>query len=182
MDIKIKLYEPFTEEVERLKKKYGEEFEKLNGFHNSNLNFTDFIDNFTKQDTLADVTIDANANNYMKDMPSMTREINKPSQKLLSYNKIFYEMVKKYGIEDAREWLEREWSGEFYLHNAHTSSYIPYCYAYSLEDLAKRGLFFLGKFKTTGAKHLDSFNNHTLEFISYASNRVSGARIYWHSV
>lgn len=175
MNIKTKLYKPFTKEVKRLKKKYGEEFEKLNGFHNSNLNFTDFIDNFTKQDTLADVTIDANANNYMKDMPSMTREINKPSQKLLSYNKIFYEMVKKYGMKDAREWLKKEWNGEFYMHNAHTSSYIPYCYAYSLEDLAKRGLFFLGKFKTTGAKHLDSFNNHTLEFISYASNRVSGA-------
>lgn len=175
MNIKTKLYKPFTKEVKKLKKKYGEEFEKLNGFHNSNLNFTDFIDNFTKQDTLADVTIDANANNYMKDMPSMTREINKPSQKLLSYNKIFYEMVKKYGMKDAREWLKKEWNGEFYMHNAHTSSYIPYCYAYSLEDLAKRGLFFLGKFKTTGAKHLDSFNNHTLEFISYASNRVSGA-------
>lgn len=175
MNIKTKLYKPFTKEVKKLKKKYGEEFEKLNGFHNSNLNFTDFIDNFTKQDTLADVTIDANANNYMKDMPSMTREINKPSQKLLSYNKIFYEMVKKYGMKDAKEWLKKEWNGEFYMHNAHTSSYIPYCYAYSLEDLAKRGLFFLGKFKTTGAKHLDSFNNHTLEFISYASNRVSGA-------
>ena len=46
MDIKMKLYPPFVACWNKLKEKYGEEFEKINGLHNSNLNFTDFIDNF----------------------------------------------------------------------------------------------------------------------------------------
>ena len=177
MKIKTKLNGFFVKEIKNLKDKYGEEFQKLNGFHNSNLNFTDFIDNFVDNDTLADATIDSSSNNYMKDIPSMLREMNKPHQKLLAFNKIHYEMRKKYGIDIANEWLEREWNGEYYLHNSHTSSYMPYCFAHSLEEVAKKGLFFLGKFKTAPASHLDSFNNHVLEYISYVSNRTSGAKL-----
>jgi len=175
MELKLKLYKPFVTELNRLKEKYGEKFEKLNGFHNINLNFSDFIDNFVKQDTLADTTIDANANNSMKDVSSMIREMSKPHQKLLAYNKIYYEMVKKYDVETANSWLEKEWNGTFYLHNAHTTSYYPYCFSYSLKDVAEKGLFFLGRFKTIGAQHLSTFNHHVLEFLSYVTNRTSGA-------
>ena len=131
MNIKVKLDSDFSKKIIELDKKYGEEFTKMNGFHTSNLNFTEFIDNFTKDNSsdssLADFTIDPNANNYMKDIPSMMREMNKAHSKLLSYNKIYYEMKKKYGIENANLWIEKEWNGEFYLHNSHSSSLIPYC-------------------------------------------------------
>ena len=40
----------------------------------------------------------------------------KPHQKLLAFNKIFYEMKKKYGLETAKEWLELEWKGALYMH------------------------------------------------------------------
>ena len=175
MDIKTKLNHNFVAKVNELRKKYGEEFEKINGFHNSNLNFSDFIDKFIDTSTLADATIDSNANNSIKDVSSMLREMSKPHQKLWAFNKIYYETVKKYGKEVADEWLEKEWNGEYYMHNAHTSSYYPYCFAYKLEDVAKQGLFFLGKFKTEPARHLDTFNNHVLETISYVTNRTSGA-------
>lgn len=179
MKINMKLDKDFTNKIMELDKKYGEEFTKMNGFHSSNLNFTEFIDNFTKDNNegyaLADFTTDPNSNNSMKDLPSMMREMNKAHSKLLSYNKIYFEMKKKYGIEQADLWIEKEWNGEFYLHNSHSSSLTPYCFAFSVKDIAEKGLFFLGKFKTTGAKHLDTFNNHVLEFISYASNRISGA-------
>ena len=46
MNIKLKLYQPFMASVNRMREKYGEEFEYMNGFHNSKLNFTDFIDHF----------------------------------------------------------------------------------------------------------------------------------------
>lgn len=51
----------------------------------------------------------------------------KPHGKLLGYNKIFYEMTKKYGYETAKEWFEQEWNGGFYLHDSATVSFLPYC-------------------------------------------------------
>src|SRR5690606_26860216 len=98
-----------------------------------------------------------------------------PHLKLLAYNKIFYELTKKYGLQTAEEWLKTEWNGGFYLHNAHTSTYIPYCYAYDLDQIVEKGLFFIDKFKSQAPQHLSTFNDHVLEFISWTSNRSSGA-------
>ena len=48
MNIELNLYKPFSDFISKLKKKYDSRFEMMNGFSNSNLNFTDFIDNFIK--------------------------------------------------------------------------------------------------------------------------------------
>ena len=175
MNIELKLYKPFSDFISKLKKKYDSRFEMMNGFSNSNLNFTDFIDNFIKSKTVAETTIDANANSTTRDVRTLLSDMVKPHTKLLSYNKIFEEITKKYGKETAETWLEGEWNGEFYLHNSATSSFTPYCYAYDLDKLVEKGLFFINKFKTGAPKHLTTFNDHVLEFISWASNRSSGA-------
>lgn len=175
MDINLNLYQPFSDFISKLKKKYDSRFEMMNGFSNSNLNFTDFIDNFIKSKTVAETTIDANANSTTRDVRTLLADMVKPHTKLLSYNKIFKEITKKYGNETAQTWLEGEWNGEFYLHNSATSSFTPYCYAYDLDKLVEKGLFFINKFKTGAPKHLTTFNDHVLEFISWASNRSSGA-------
>jgi len=175
MQIEMKLYKPFVASMNKLKDKYGEEFTKLNGFQNSNLNYTDFIDNFIDSNTLADITIDANANSSTKDIRSLMSDMHKPHTKMLSYNKIYYELVKRYGSGIADRWLELEWNGSFYLHNAPTVTFLPYCFAYDLDLIVEKGLFFIDKFKSGPAKHLSTFNDHVLEFISWNSNRVSGA-------
>ncbi len=175
MDINLNLYQPFSDFISKLKKKYDSRFEMMNGFSNSNLNFTDFIDNFIKSKTVAETTIDANANSTTRDVRTLLADMVKPHTKLLSYNKIFKEITKKYGNETAQTWLEGEWNGGFYLHNSATSSFTPYCYAYDLDKLVEKGLFFINKFKTGAPKHLTTFNDHVLEFISWASNRSSGA-------
>jgi ribonucleoside-triphosphate reductase len=175
MDIKLKLYPPFVAAMNRLKDKYGEEFEKINGLHNSNLNFTDFIDNFVDSNNVANATIDSNANASTKDIRSLLAEIDKPHTKLLGFNKIFYEITKKYGVKKAEEWLECEWSGALYLHDGASSTLIPYCFSYELEDIVKRGLFFLPDTNTSPAKHLTTFAAHLREFIVWVSNRTSGA-------
>lgn len=175
MNISLKLNKNFMVSMNRLKEKYGETFERLNGFSNSNLNFTDFIDNFIDSKTVADATIDANANSNTKDIRTLMSDMVKPHTKLLSYNKIFFEITKKYGLQTAEEWLEEEWNGGLYLHDGSTSSMMPYCFAYDLDKIVERGLFFINKFKTVAPKHLTTFNDHVLEFVSWASNRTSGA-------
>ena len=175
MEIKLKLNKNFVACMNKLSLKYGEKFESINGFHNSNLNFTDFIDNFTDSNNVADVSIDANANSSTKDINTLKSDMTKPHLKLLAFNKMFYEITKKYGLQSAEEWLENEWNGSYYLHNAPTSTYLPYCYAYDLDKVVEKGLFFIDKFKSTPAKHLTTFNDHVLEFISWTANRSSGA-------
>lgn len=175
MDIKLKLDKNFITCVNALREKYGERFEMMNGFHNQNLNFTDFIDNFVDSNTVADVSIDANANSNTHDVRTLMSDMMKPHTKLLAFNKIFYETAKKYGLPAAKKWLEEEWNGAFYLHDAPSATFLPYCYAYDIEEIAKRGLFFINKFKTNPPQHLTTFNDHVLEFISWAANRTSGA-------
>ena len=174
MYIPIKVNKDFERVLDGLIKKYGEDFETLNGFHESQLNFSDFIDGFIDKN-VADATIDSNANAHHKDIRSMMNEKGKSEDKLFCYNKIYFELKKKYGLRTANEWLETEYNGGFYLHNAHTSSMIPYCYAYDLSRLATEGLFFLENYNNEAPKHLTTFLDDLIEFISFMSNRSSGA-------
>lgn len=174
MYIPIKVNRDFERTLLALSEQYGENFEILNGIHESQLNFSDFIDGFVDKN-IADVTIDANANASNKDIRSLLSEKGKSEDKLFALNKIFYEMKKKYNLRTAKEWLETEFNGGFYLHDAPTSTYLPYCYAYDLSRLATEGLFFLKNYNNQPPKHLSTFTDDVIEFISYMSNRSSGA-------
>lgn len=175
MQIKIKTDADFDRHVEYLRHKYGESFEYLNGFHESQLNFSDFINGFIDSNNVANSTIDANANASSKDVRSMLSEKDKPLNKLFGYSKLFYELKKKYGLDTAKQWLEDEWSGAFYMHDAPSTTFLPYCYAYDLTRLANEGLFFLNDYNNEAPKHLTTFVDDVVEFISYFSNRSSGA-------
>lgn len=174
MNIPIKTNKDFETCINSLMAEYGEDFEILNGFHESQLNFSDFINGFIDKN-VADVTIDANANASSKDVRSLLSEKSKSHDKLFAFNKIFYELKKKYGLNTAREWLRSEINGAFYMHDAPSSTYLPYCYAYDLTRLAKEGLFFLKHYNAQAPKHLTTFADDVIEFISYMSNRSSGA-------
>ena len=171
MNIPIKVNRDFERVLDGLVKKYGEDFEILNGFHESQLNFSDFIDGFIDKN-VADATIDSNANAHHKDIRSMMNEKGKSEDKLFCYNKIYFELKKKYGLRTANEWLETEYNGGFYLHNAHTSSMIPYCYAYDLSRLAREGLFFLENYNNEAPKHLTTFLDDLIEDPNYQVSAV----------
>ena len=174
MDIELKFNKDFERALNGLREKYGEDFEILNGIHNSQMNFSDFIDAFVDKN-VADVTIDANANASNKDIASFRTEKGKAIDKVIAANKIFYEIKKKYGLKTAKEWLETEYTGGFYLHDFPSTTYVPYCYAYDLSRLAKEGLFFLHNYNAQPPKHLTTFIDDVIEFISFMSNRSSGA-------
>ena len=165
----------FVDCMEYLFGKYGEQFQLMNNFHNKNLNFTSFINAFIDASTLADVSSDGNANSNAKDICSLKNDMCKPHTKLLGFNKIFYEHKKFFGLDQARKWLEDEWTGALYDHDASSISLVPYCFAYDLDRLVDRGLYFVNKFPAGPAQHLTTFNDHVLEFISWNCNRTSGA-------
>ena len=175
MDIKLKLSTDFERYLEELKKKYGEDFEFLNGLHPSQLDFSAFINNFVDRDTLADSSVDPNANANHKDIRSFMTEKGKSEDKLFGLNKIFMEIKKMWGLRTAKQWLEQEFSRGFYLNDSTTASYFPYCWANDLTRLAKEGLFFLTGYNNQGPKHLTTFFDDVIEFVSFLSNRQSGA-------
>lgn len=174
MDINLKFNKDFERTLETLREKYGEDFEILNGIHNSQVNFSDFIDAFVDKN-VADVTIDSNANASNKDIASFRSEKGKSIDKIIAANKIFYEIKKKYGLKTAKEWLETEYVGGFYLHDFPSATFVPYCYAYDLSRLAREGLFFLNNYNNCPPQHLTTFVDDVIEFISFMSNRSSGA-------
>ncbi len=175
MDIKLKLSSDFERCLNTLKDKYGEDFEYINGIHSSQLDFSEFIDNFVNNETLADASIDPNANSSHKDIRSFMTEKAKSEDKLFGMNKIFSTIKKQWGLKTAKEWLEQEFSKGFYLNDSTTASYFPYCWANDLTRLATEGLFFLNNYNNQPPKHLTTYFDDVIEFVSFLSNRQSGA-------
>lgn len=175
MEINIKLNRNFTTAYNRLLNDYGTEMATINGFSDEQLSYTDFIDNFVETDTVADSSIDGNANVGQKDIVTLINEMPKPHQKLLAFNKIYHELNEKYGFKTANDWLKAEWDGHLYMHDANTTSFVHYCFAYDLKDLAEKGLYFIDNFNAEPPQHLETFVDFVKEFVSWACNRSSGA-------
>lgn len=176
MQINIRLNKNFTTQYNKLQNEFGTDMARLNGFDDRQLSLTDFVDNFIDEPVVADSSIDGNSNVRRKDIVTLLTEMPKPHRKLLAFNKIYYEYQKEYGFKAANNWLRREWMGQIYMHDADTSTFKHYCFAYDLKDLAEQGLYFLNDtFNNKPPKHLTTFVDFVKEFINFASNRSSGA-------
>lgn len=177
MKINIKLNKNFVTQFNKLCEEFGTEMAKLNGFADEQLSYTDFIDNFIDKKTTADASIDGNSNVGHKDIVVLENEMSKPHSKLLAFNKIYYELQKKYGFKTANEWLRGEFIGNFYLHDASSSTYKPYCFAYDIEKLVNEGLYFIDNFNNKPPKHLNTYTDFIGEFVSWTCNRSSGRKL-----
>ena len=175
MNIELKLNRDFESKLDELSKKYGEDFLYLNGIHPSQLDFSEFLSKFVNNKTMADATIDPNANANHKDIRSFMTEKAKSEDKLFGLAKIYLEIKKMYGKRTADAWFEQEFSKGFYLNDSATASYFPYCWANDFTKLATEGLFFLHGYNNQAPKHLTTYFDDVIEFVSFLSNRQSGA-------
>ena len=55
----------------------------------------------------------------------------------------FQEMKVDWGLRTAKKWFNLEWNKSLYLHDANTSTFVHYCFAYDLKRVAEEGLFYL---------------------------------------
>lgn len=173
--ITVKLSKNFQTQFNKLVEKYGQEFLKLQGLDDDKLSFTDFINDFIDSDNVANNSVDANANIAQKDIVTMLSEMAKPHQKLLAFNKLYYELNKQYGYQFANEAIESIWNYDVYLHDANTATFVPYCFSYDIQPIAEKGLFFIDGYNAKPAQHLDSFIQILMEAIAFLSRRQSGA-------
>ena len=175
MNIKLDVSKDFERFLDMLRCKYGEEFEILNGIHESQTDPFAFQRKFLNARNVADASIDSNANEGSKDIQSMQIAKTKSQEKLEAWSIQFDTMKRMFGLSVAQDWLEAEYSGLFYGHDAHTAHKVPYCFAYDLTRLAEEGLFFINNYNNRPPKHLTTFFDDVIEYISYMSNRSSGA-------
>ena len=176
MSTTLKNNTDFDQEIQLLRTQYGEQFEILNGIHKSQLDPIEFTENFmAKNKAVSDVTIDSSANSYNKDIRTLMSEKYKAQDKLDAFRRIYNNCCKKYGETTAKQWLKAEYLGQFYLHDSSTSTKFSYCFAYDLTRLAHEGLFFINNYNNEPAKHLTTFLDDVIEYVSFAANRTSGA-------
>ena len=175
MELTIKLNKDFERTLDALRIKYGEDFEFINGIHPTQIDNVEFLEKFRNTKTLADATIDPNANANHKDIRSYMTEKGKSEDKLIALEAIFVKIKKQWGLKVAKEWLEEEFSKGFYLNDSATAAYFPYCWANDLTMLATKGLFFLPNYNNQPPKHLSTFLDDVIEFLSFLANRQSGA-------
>lgn len=178
--IPISLSEDFEQEFQNFKRNHSYDYIKLSGLQPKQLDFAGYIRDFCEANNQADNSIDGTSNSASKDIVALENDISKPIFKMVALNKIYTKLTEKYGDSAADTWLDSELSGKSYLHDAHSSTFIPYCYAYDLTKLAKEGLFFLSHtagipYCSQPANHLDTFVNHVKEYVSFCCNRQAGA-------
>lgn len=175
MKIDLKTKKNFQTQFNRLSEKYGEEFLELQGLDDDTLSLTDFIDAFIDSDNVANASVDANANISQKDIVTLMSEMSKPHQKLLAFNKLYFELNKQYDYKTANEAMEAMWNYSLYMHDFNTSTFVHYCFAYDIKDIVEKGLFFIQGYNAKPARHLDSFIQILMEAIAWCSRRQSGA-------
>ena len=175
MNINIKTKKNFQTQFNKMAEEYGEEFLKLQGLNDEKLSLTDFIDGFIDSDNVANASVDSNTNISQKDIVTLLSEMSKPHQKLLAFNKLYYELNKKYGFKTANEAMEQMWNYGIYMHDFNSTTFYHYCFAYDIKDIVEKGLFFIENYNAKPAKHLDSFVQILMEAVAWMSRRQSGA-------
>ena len=78
MDINVKLSKNFTTQYNKLQAEFGTDIARINGFDDAQLSYTDFIQNFIDQSTVADASVDGNSNVSHKDIVTLLNEMPKP--------------------------------------------------------------------------------------------------------
>lgn len=173
MQLWISLDKDFEDSFKLLEKEHKEYIE-IEGLDNKHLDPTRFFKGFLKSGNVADASIDPNSNVSAQNMTTLLHEMGKPMQKLLSFNKIYIELKEEFGKDIADEALRANVLGDILIHD-NASTFRSYCFAYSLKDVAEKGLFFINEMKANPPKHLDTFNSHTMETCAFLTNLQNGA-------
>lgn len=169
----------FVEKLKDIENKYGVEMFDLDGIGPDKLDINHFSRAFFKRNIIADVSSDGNANVDDDSILSLEYEFGKSLQKLNGYYILWKNMVEdeKYGIKRANKLVELLLNGSLKLHDAHMCLK-PYCYSFSLSELASKGLPFIKKVKIGPPKHFKSFVNLVVQFTAFASNQLAGAEAF----
>jgi len=123
----------------------------------------------------ADVSVDSNANVDDISIIAYEAEVPKPLFRLNAYYLLWKYGKKLFGVEEAERLCRGQFFKEYYINDFHKFATTPYCFNFSCLDVVYSGLPFVNKIKSMPPKHLNSYVNQMIQFVTYASNSVAGA-------
>jgi anaerobic ribonucleoside-triphosphate reductase len=130
---------------------------------------------FGQKSVTADVSVDSNANVEDSSIIAYEAEVPKPLFRINAYYLLWKYAKKFYGKDIAKRLVDEQFFKEYYINDFHKFAVCPYCFNFSCLDVVFNGLPFVKKIKSMPPKHLDSFVNQMIQFVTYASNSVAGA-------
>jgi len=137
-------------------------------------NLATYADTFFSQG-VTNASVDVNANVRSTNVYTFINEFPKVYLKQLSLYFIWKRMAEMFSLKEADEFVKQEITGGIYVHDLFHSAFMPYCYAYSLGEICRNGLQFIENIHSIPAKHLNTFIQHVIQFVMFASNQSSGA-------
>ena len=123
----------------------------------------------------ADVSVDSNANVDDISIIAYEAEVPKPLFRVNAYYLLYKYGKKLFNINEAQDLCKAQFFKDFYINDFHKFATTPYCFNFSCLDVVFTGLPFVNKIKSLPPKHLNSFVNQMIQFVTYASNSVAGA-------
>lgn len=159
-----------------LESKYGKEIFNLDGI-GEQLDIVKFSNKFfTNKTTVADISIDGNANVADNGVIAYTNELVKPYERLNSYYQLWKRAKEEFGLETANEMIRANLVGDIYINDFHgLGAGKPYCFNYSTYDIMTKGLSTVDKIKSLPPKYLYAYKSQVEQFITIASNATLGA-------
>jgi hypothetical protein len=176
MQVNLSFAKEFDTLIKKLKKKYPSDFFEMEGI-GSQLDIPNFSKRFfTNKTTVADVSIDGNANVTNNDVIAYRSEVAKPYEKINSYYMLWKETKRNFGLKVANDTIESQLNGAIYINDFHgLGAGLPYCFNYSCYDIAVKGLAMVEKIMCYAPKYLYSFKSQVEQFVTIASNSTLGA-------
>lgn len=123
----------------------------------------------------ADVSVDSNANVDDISIIAYEAEVPKPLFRVNAYYLLWKYGKKLFGQQKAQDLCAAQFFKDVYINDFHKFATTPYCFNFSCLDVVFTGLPFVNKIKSLPPKHLNSFVNQMIQFVTYASNSVAGA-------
>ena len=127
-----------------------------------------------KGSATADHSIDPNANVSGRDVITFNYEVSKPYMKLNSLYNLWLALCEQFTRDDANAAIEAEIRGTLYINDSWDIGR-PYCFNYSMYDIALEGLKMGGRLNIVPARGLFTFLRHVEQFTVYAANSTLGA-------
>lgn len=156
--------------------KYGVEMFNLSGI-GEQLDMNEAIKRMANSNSVANGSIDANANAGSTTAITIMHEIAKPAALMQSYYRIWKWLKKNRSLETANKFVEAQLTGAFYVNDMHYISYpMPYCYNHSCLNIAMQGLVGIdSKNDTKPPKYLRSYFDIIEAYLLIAGNATAGA-------
>lgn len=169
----------FTALIEKLRKQSPAELFALSGISPEQLDINHMARDFFRSSNrkgaaTADHSIDPNANVSGRDVITFNYEVPKAYMKLNSLYNLWLSLRDGFDEETADLAIESEVNGLLYINDSWDIGR-PYCFNYSMYDIALEGLKMGGRLNIVPARSLATFLRQVEQFTVYAANSTLGA-------